>query len=241
MTLHRYLAINPLSEAHDRDHVEQVAARALERLPDGACCVADRLVLITSGTAITASSAGAVLVALGRVFAEPGGADLSAFSPGAGHAICSTDGAWLIDKYWGRYVAFISDPLKQSVHVIRDPSAGIPCYYLSRDNVCYVASDIDLLMQCGLLRKEVDWTQVARHLLANQLRVAGTCLVGLTELLPGYRLSSRPGGVSLDQLWSPWTFAARDVQIREKAEAVERLRNTTIACVRSLASGFDHV
>lgn len=65
--------------------------------------------------------------------------------------------------------------------------------------------------------------------------------MGLTELLPGYRLSSRPEGVSLDQLWSPWTFAARNVQIREKAEAVERLRSTAIACVRSLVSGFDHL
>lgn len=241
MTLHRYLAIIALSEAYDRDHVERVAALALEVLPHGTSCVADRLVLIASGAAITASSAGASLIAIGRVFAEPGGAALSAFSPGAGHAVCSTDGAWLIDKYWGPYVAFISDPLKRSVHVVRDPSAGIPCYYLCRDNVCFVASDIDLLERCGLLRKEIEWTYVARHLLANQLRVAGTCLVGLSELLPGYRLSSRPEGVSLDQLWSPWAFAARDVQIREQAEAVERLRNTAIACVRSLVNGFDHV
>ena len=110
---HRYLAIIPSGEGYDREHIERVAATALELLPDGTSCVADRLILVTSGTTISASSAGAALVAIGRVFSEPGGGALSAFSAGAGHAICSTEGAWLTDKYWGHYVAFIADPLKR--------------------------------------------------------------------------------------------------------------------------------
>jgi len=241
VTRARYLAIIAKSDDHDREHVVRVSETAREAFETPSICVAERLTLVTNGEIITSDATGFTLAIVGSLFDEPGCPALKTMSVGAQYAICSTEGAWLCDKYWGQYVGFLADPLKGSVHVFRDPSAGLPCYYVDRDDLIFVASDIDILFRCGLLERRINWNYITRHLLANQLRPESTGLVGLTELLAGLRLSSRATGVTIDQLWSPWVSAAREMQILDPAEAVERLRETVTACVRSLADEFQHI
>lgn len=153
-------------------------------------------------------------------------------------AIKASKGLHLVENFWGGYVAIL--PEDTDVHVVRDPSGFAPCYYLQWRDLTVAASGVDILTACGLLIPEIDWTHIAEHLVANGLRTARTGIVGLVELEPGTRLTLRDRIPTVHQLWSPWTFAARDQQILDAETAAELLHQSVVGCVGAWASLFEH-
>src|SRR5258708_3817073 len=49
--------------------------------------------------------------------------------------ISETKGQHLIDKYWGRYVAFLNDPVHREQIVLRDPTGYFPCFRREHNGV----------------------------------------------------------------------------------------------------------
>ncbi|MGF7170816.1 asparagine synthase (glutamine-hydrolyzing) [Sphingobium xanthum] len=181
-------------------------------------------------------------VVLGTLFAgTDGGKRLGSFDSICEQAILASDGASLVDDFWGRYVAFLPDEHGDAVHVARDPSGMLPCYYCRVEELTLVTSNAELLVETGLLKPVIDWEYVTRHLLIPVLRPAGTCLAGLTELIRGFRLTIVGRNWSLEQLWSPWKFADPSKQIDDEMEAINRLREVALGCIASWASGYEHV
>lgn len=155
--------------------------------------------------------------------------------------ILKSNGAQLVREYWGSYVAVLRGPNSCGIQVIRDPSATLPCYYISCYGVTVVASSVDLLIDSQLFQPEVNWPAVAQHLIAPQLRIAETCIAGLTELLGGYSLIVGAGELHVSQLWSPWDFVTADQQITDEALAADLVRDVTLSSVGAWASSFNHV
>lgn len=162
-------------------------------------------------------------------------------SPADWAQISASAGKSLIDRFWGNYVAIMRDEASHAVHVIRAPLGDLPCYHLQEHGVTIVTSDVEGLIAAGLLRPAIDWSFVAGHLLREHFRPSATGLSGLTELLGGTRLTVTGGNRHIEQLWSPWTFAGREAQIADEASAIDRVRETTLACVNAWGARFRHI
>ncbi len=155
--------------------------------------------------------------------------------------VSRSGGRFLIDRFWGGYLAILPDEASRQVHVVRSPLGDVPCYHLRRGALTVIASDVALLIAAGCLRPTIDWAYVTGHLLHDHFRPLATGLAGVTELLGGTRLTVAPLENRIEELWSPWTFAARTRQIAEAATASDRVRATTIGCTNAWGSLFRHI
>src|SRR6185295_7344387 len=86
-----------------------------------------------SQTRVLECGAGAIC---GRMFPEMG----------ASSAFVSSAGRELIEHHWGRYVALLRNAETDEVHVLRDPTAGLPCFVTNLDGVHLVFSDIESIL-----------------------------------------------------------------------------------------------
>ncbi|WP_157220841.1 asparagine synthase-related protein [Flavisphingomonas formosensis] len=150
-------------------------------------------------------------------------------------------GGELVESYWGGYVSVFESPDSSRTHIVRDPVGTAPCYYLKAEGIWVVASDLEALRQARLSTPAIDWGSVGRHLLQPDLRTSETCLTEVVELPGGHRLTLGPGEADVDQLWSPGRFVSPREQISDRAEAVERLRRTTLNCIHAWASCYDEL
>lgn len=237
----RYLALirGGTSQAGtiDRVHLSKAATSAgLATLVEN-----DRLLLFAEKGASSISLAPGDAVVLGSVFARGQAERISRLSPETQKAVQASRGAALIAQFWGAYVAILGNGEDGDVHVVRDPSGAMPCYYLHRHGTTIIASDIEILLICALIHPQIDWNSVAGHLLANNLRPARTGLVDVSELLGGFRLTVTDGSIELTQIWSPWAFADRAEQMRDEPAAIDGVFATTQLCIAGWASLFDHV
>ena len=208
--------------------------------PDARTISASRLRLVYQCPVLTAASSEGEIVLLGQVFSGLGDTCLTSLDTARSEAILASAGASVVRDYWGAYVAFVVRGDGSEVGLVREPSAGFPCYYHQLSRVTVLSSDMDLASQCGGLSLEIDWDGLAVHLQTSQLRRARTCIRGYTEILGGQRLLVSGEDPVIDEVWSPWTFAARENQIFDEEDAASRLRSTIVQCVRSLTRPFDH-
>jgi asparagine synthase (glutamine-hydrolysing) len=150
-------------------------------------------------------------------------------------AINTSDGQVLIDRYWGGYCYVRWDKDGMVKALMRDPSGGMPCYWAISNRDIFAASDARLLAQALPTRLAIDWLALQRHLYAYDLRTATTCLQGVTELLPGERVTFGPN-IMTASCWSPWdhTRPARPWSDKD-------LRKTVDDCVQAWATTFDRI
>jgi asparagine synthase (glutamine-hydrolysing) len=188
---------------------------------------------------ISLQNGGAIL---GTLFqGTDGAARLQTLDEASSKAAEGTGGASLISSFWGSYVAILPQADDGGVQIIADPSGTFPCYCLGHQGLTVITSDVRLALEAGFLSGRIDWPNVARHMLADDLRSDRTCIEGATELEPGWRLHVDAKGVVREMLWSPWDHAHRDRWILDEKVAIERLRETILGCVGSLSTGFNHI
>lgn len=153
-----------------------------------------------------------------------------------GDVVAASGGASLLSKGFGGYVAIIREPGAGRTHVLRDPSGVMPCHHLDRPRGAVVFSDVEPVVDLGLIEPRLDPAFVAHHLAFRHLRSARTGLDGLFELVAGNRRTYGPGDVEETCLWSPWTFADRHAQRTDRKAAVDLLRDGVDLCVSAWAS-----
>lgn len=178
-------------------------------------------------------------VALGSVFRPGTSGPLRELSGEASASIAASRGQYLIDRCWGHYVAVQAG--ERSVDVIRAPFGSLPCYFSAVEGGVLLASDVALLHALARSRPEIDWDAIAIHLLAGELRDARTCLHNVTELRGGERLTLGDKHLTVEPLWSPWAYAARDRAILDPTEARRRVSGAVHGSVAGLAQRFDRV
>jgi len=175
----------------------------------------------SSETRILESGTGAIC---GRLFARAGAMD----------AFVSTGGRDLIDHHWGRYVAFLRNVETEEVHVLRDPTGGLPCFVTSLDGVRIVFSDIESILPLGALRFSINWKYVAAFVPYSALQIRDTGLNEVTELQAGERITFRSGAIERALLWNPMHVVARGF-IEDPAEAIAAVRDCVQHCVHTWA------
>lgn len=144
----------------------------------------------------------------------------------------------LCDRYWGGFVALVRRG--DTIDIVRDPSGALPCYYARQGPNLFIASNPGLLVDTGLVETSLDYTEIAWQQWSMFLPSGRTALKGIFELRPGFVLSAAAAGLDVKAYWSPWRHVDPQ-QGRDGSSQEERLRDTTLACVRSWSSCYDHV
>ena len=149
----RYVAL--IWDARDSRQVEtaQAATRRLKSgraamaggarsAPACACCVPTSSQARSSRTC-WAARAGVVLGSLFTRKSDPADetpARACALDEVRTAAIVDSHGEWLVRNAWGNYVAFICDPLRGSIRVLKDPCGSLPCFSTTFGGITVVFS-----------------------------------------------------------------------------------------------------
>ncbi|MDB5722163.1 MAG: hypothetical protein JWP15_2781 [Alphaproteobacteria bacterium] len=146
--------------------------------------------------------------------------------------IAASSGAVLLSAFWGGYVCAIADG--GGHRVLRDPSGGLPCYFIRGAGFAAFASGADLLAACGLVRPVIDWGALARHLYSAGLPRPETVIDGVSELLPGF--ATRTEGSDPQEIaWNPWHHVGAEARFDVEAQA-DSLARTVRQAVQGWAA-----
>lgn len=247
--MYRYIAVfwNSASEPA-AEQARQAMARIETGLPGLSC------VLRESGAAIycqsddpgvfEASRAGA-LVVLGKLFTKNFGAGQSPeralLDRASAQAACDTQGGAIVQRYWGRYVAFGHDERTRRWFALRDPSAEIPCYMVVADDVTVVFSNLEDCLLLRLKTFSIDWEYLAYSLLYPFRDTRQTGFQDISAIEAGEAVwieNGKPGARQCQ--WDVARLAAEE-PITDLDEAVRLARSTLLGCIGALASQHTHI
>jgi asparagine synthase (glutamine-hydrolysing) len=189
----------------------------------------------SSETRVLGAGAGALC---GRVFKrghelEPRSGN-NALTADESVELVSTGGRRLIERWWGRYVAFIRDVAADEVHVLRDPTGSLPCFITQFAGVSIVFSDVESILHLRELRFSINWRYVAAFVPYSALQIRDTGLNEVSEVQAGERLTFRAGTVRRQLLWNPLDVANRG-PIENASEAAVAIHEAVRHCVHAWA------
>lgn len=142
----------------------------------------------------------------------------------------------LLKAYWGAFVAVSYS--HGSLQVVRDPSAGMPCYYTKLGAATLIASSASALLECGACRPSIAIDEVAHGLYRDDLPSELTAIAGMMELLPGDVLTT--DSWQIQSSWSPWEYVTSDERVDFASQAA-LLRQTVQGVTRAWTSAFDRI
>ncbi len=149
-------------------------------------------------------------------------------------AIVSSAGRALIEQYWGRYVAFVRNAATGEVHVLRDPTACMPCFVTKLDDVTIVFSELQSILVLEALRFTINWKYIAAFVPYSALQIRATGLNEVTEVQAGERLTFRAGDSERRLLWNPLDAIRRGL-IEDASAAITALEESVRRCVHAWA------
>lgn len=145
--------------------------------------------------------------------------------------------AYLIENFWGRYIALWRDPSGRSLFVLRDPSGTFPCFETIHQGLHVYFSWLPDCIKLTGARFSVDWRFMTALLPLAIVQGRSTALREVTQLLAGECAEVTPGGVTKTLHWDPHRIAQTDV-IEDPGVAAAMLRETTRCCVWAWASCY---
>lgn len=167
--------------------------------------------------------------------------DSARLAPSEGAAIISSAGGHLINNYWGRYVAFVTSPDGSNAWILRDPAAGLPCYFATIQGVLLFFSWTEDALAVGLENCSVNWHYVSRFVCCGDPQTRATGIQQIQEVHGGERLQLQWGHLAANkQLWDATHIAHSDL-VEDIQEAVHAVRSTTEHVTWAWASCYSHV
>lgn len=155
-------------------------------------------------------------------------------------ACIKTKGQHLIDKYWGRYVAFLNDTTNGSRYVIRDPSGALPCLYTQFQGVEIYFSDMQDIANFEFLPFTINWEFLKTNILLPNLQKIYTGLNEVGEILPAQLVEITPFERKTRYLWNPTQISQNNI-IEDHDEAAKALRSTVKNTVDALAGNYERI
>lgn len=185
----------------------------------------------------------------GLLFERPDGGDCRVREIGAEtvNTWCASEGRALVERYWGPYLAVISDSERDRVLILRDPLGARPCYFTGLPGVHVMFTHVEDWAKLKTLT--IDEEYIAVYLRHTRIEGARTALCGVTEAIPGVLYRWERSGVSQSAAWAPWP-PERDAAIFDFDEARRALRGSAevaasawahadLPIVHRLSGGFD--
>jgi asparagine synthase (glutamine-hydrolysing) len=183
-------------------------------------------------------------VVLGTLFGrDPGGAVCyrrASIDASAAQRLQRTHGRELIERHWGRYVAFIHDPAAATTWVLRDPSGDLDCMTTEHGGVHIFFSLMEDCPPLDHLSFSLNWDYLAALISVAMPQGYQTGLREISRVLAGECLQLRPDGSSREFYWQPFDFIVGE-RIDDAGQASSLLHDTTVACVHAWASCYDRI
>lgn len=173
---------------------------------------------------------------LGDDFAEP------IFDAQLTEALVETGGQYLIDHFWGSYVAFVREGNPGGrTYVIRGPCSRLPCFSVGYRGLEVYFSRMEDCAQLGINNFSMDWSFIVNHIACRGgLRLSGTALNEVSQLTPGECEIKTANGKSRTAYWDPVAIAARDV-MADPLQATSKIKNVTQHCISAWASAHKSI
>lgn len=154
--------------------------------------------------------------------------------------IATNGGEPLIEKFWGRYVAFIQDAEQGKRWVLRDPSGTMPCQW-----TCLQGIDVYFMRIEDCEKLSSPTLSFNRNFFVGYLLNAGTAVrqtpfQEVESVMPGERIEHHSGRRNSAFLWNPIEISQRD-PIEDFDEAVRLARQTVRTCLDAWTSCFDRI
>ncbi len=178
---------------------------------------------------------------VGRIFGSAGCDRLREIPSPLQRSVESTNGRSLLKHVFGSYVAIWREGGDGAWQLMRDPSATQPVLFHHESGFTIIGSDVASMEATGLVPLRIDWPMVAHQLRYSQVPTAQTCLVGISELLPGQCARLDPEAATVRQVWSPWTFRRPTRDAEASPATLHRLAAAVDAAVAAWTNGFDRI
>ncbi len=167
---------------------------------------------------------------VGTVFDRADNRPITTLAPNRCLAVEGSDGRALTTSLWGSYAALWCDRRSGALCIYRDSSGALPLFHCRTTACDIVFTDLCLAVESGLLQPQIDWGGIAHGLRYRQLPTERTGLEGVSEILPGQRITLDETTPPREHLWSPWTFTPRaDVWEPRGADELAECVTTTIS------------
>jgi asparagine synthase (glutamine-hydrolysing) len=150
----------------------------------------DGLALFHAGSSVNGSSTqipgDASCAIMGRLFRKDlGVAPSVTLTSDEAQRIVTSGGQRLLERYWGRYVALLRDPVSHSVSVLRDPSGGLPCLLVQHERVNLLFSDLEDCTALNIVNWSINWDYIGALVAYSGLRTRETGFHEVSELEAG--------------------------------------------------------
>jgi asparagine synthase (glutamine-hydrolysing) len=185
---------------------------------------------------------GASGTVLGTLFRNRSGTEIKpepAFSEQVARDIQSTNGKYLVEHYWGRYVAF-SRGTDGHLRVIRDPTGALPCFYTQADHLTIFFSYLEDYLSLVPAQLTVNWEHVRNCLQDMQMACRQTGFREISQVLAGECWTHASPGSKPVFLWDPVAIAA-GAAIEDPGVARVELRRAVESCVAAWASCYPRI
>jgi asparagine synthase (glutamine-hydrolysing) len=154
--------------------------------------------------------------------------------------ILESHGRHLVERYWGRYVAFLHDSASSVSWVLRDPSAGLPCLTLRFGGVRIYFSAMSEIQHLALGSLELNWPHLRAWLCMMRGPTHATGLREVSQVLGGECVELRDDRAESTFYWDPLQIAGSEV-VADPGEATRAMRETVIDVVRAWASCYSGI
>jgi len=183
-------------------------------------------------------------VVLGKLFERPSNSP-SAPAPldldeSRSRAILESHGRNLVDRYWGRYVAFLHDEASGTSWVLRDPSGGLPCVTIRFGGVRLFFSSMQEIRHLGLGPFDVNWGYLAASICMMKGPTHATGLREVSQVLGGECVELRDDHARSTFYWDPLRVANSDI-IENPLQATNAMRDCVMDAVRAWASCYSSI
>jgi asparagine synthase (glutamine-hydrolysing) len=154
--------------------------------------------------------------------------------------IVGSEGRTLVERYWGRYVAFVTDQGQRRPWVLRDPTGAVHCLTVTTQGVDVYFQRFEDCERLGLPPLSINRSYLCGRLAYDAISRRESGLNEISMVLPGERILHRGAQKDRAFLWDALDFVA-SADIEDPAEAMRLTRETARACVHAWASCFDGI
>jgi len=155
-------------------------------------------------------------------------------------AICESRGRHLLEKYWGSYIAVVSQREFGRCALLRSPTGNLPCYHTLSDTVHVFFSDMEDVLPLLVAPLSIDWTHVAMRLLGGFEHSRDCGVREIEDVVGGEWIGFSGTPERPVPLWHPAQFCDR-ARFEDEREAAIALRATVLNVTRTLADQHTNI